>query len=162
MNRIRLEDTPFHYDEFQCGGRHRNLRYFPDGCPYCYGTTLILPWVFRPLIKVRIEFGVPIAIMSGHRCPDYNRDIHALIAYNRLYNDCSDFEKGCIRDDHDSSRHLIDALDLRPLTNDAALKERVYARLTEIYSPYGYCYVNKAHGFGHFDTRYLTKSRIGR
>ena len=163
-DRIRIEDSHFYLDEFACGRNHPPE--LPDGCPYCHGSVVLHPWTFRPLEASRSEFvgerNVPYSIRSGHRCLDYNRDIWALLMFKKVYADCELREQFDVQQ-HDGSRHLIDAVDVRPLTGNPELKEEAYASLEKHFSSLGYTYRRKdgAGDFFHGDTRAVTGDLLG-
>ena len=160
LGRIQLGSSHFYLDEFQCGGRFRNRGFHPDGCPYCGGAVILQPWLFHPLNSVREFRDVPFRIKSGYRCLDYNRDVWAIILFNKVYGHCSTAEQAEVRE-HDDSRHRKDAVDVEPQTDDLNLKQEIYDDLGRVFRKHGYFYVAEDLSFAHCDVREITKARLG-
>jgi hypothetical protein len=158
-NRLKLDDTHFYLDEFACGRNHPPR--LPDGCPYCGGSVVLYPWLLRPLERVRNKFAdpdVPFRIKSGHRCRNYNRDIYALVLFEKLFAQLNPAERAEVMG-HDTSRHLLDAVDIEPVTDDKGVIESVYEELEQEFAKHGYTY--RGAGFIHCDVRNITRKRLG-
>ena len=150
MDRIRISDN-FYLDEFQCG------KGLPRLCPHCHGSVVIYPWFLNALQTARSMADVRFRINSGHRCLLHNRDVHAGLMFGKVYSELDPYPQSEVRK-HDTSRHLWDAADIRPLTDDVEQKADVYRVIKSVFDKLGWSHYYDDNDFIHVDTRLVTSA----